>query len=83
MVVADLRFRESVKIMPGVRLNLSKSGVSSSIGCRGASVIVSKRGVRPGFPCLAQVYLGHPYLVGTKANGPVPLMKSSTCAVQS
>lgn len=32
--------------MPGVRLNLSKSGVSTSIGRRGATVNVSKRGVR-------------------------------------
>lgn len=41
-----MRFRKSVKIMPGVHLNLSKSGVSTSIGRRGATVNVSKRGVR-------------------------------------
>lgn len=40
------RFRKSIRIMPGVRLNLSKTGVSTSIGGRGATVNVSKRGVR-------------------------------------
>ena len=41
-----MRFQKSVKVMPGVRLNLSKSGVSTSIGGRGATVNVGKRGVR-------------------------------------
>ena len=41
-----MRFRKSVKIMPGVRVNLSKSGVSTSIGGRGATVNVGKSGVR-------------------------------------
>lgn len=40
------RFRKSLKIAPGVRLNLSKSGVSASVGGRGATVNVSKRGTR-------------------------------------
>jgi len=43
---AFVRFRKSLKIMPGVRVNLSKSGVSTSFGGRGATVNVSKRGVR-------------------------------------
>lgn len=40
------RFRKSVKVAPGIRLNFSKSGVSTSIGGRGARVNFSKRGVR-------------------------------------
>lgn len=40
------RFRKSVKIAPGIRLNFSKSGVSTSIGKRGATVNLSKRGTR-------------------------------------
>jgi hypothetical protein len=40
------RFRRSIKILPGVRLNVSKSGVSTSIGTRGATVNISKRGTR-------------------------------------
>jgi hypothetical protein len=33
-----LRFRKSIGILPGVRLNLSKTGVSTSLGGRGASL---------------------------------------------
>lgn len=40
------RFRKSIKLMPGVRLNIGKTGVSASVGVKGASVNVGKRGVR-------------------------------------
>lgn len=39
-----LRFRKSVKIAPGVKLNFSKSGVSTTFGGKGFSTTVSKRG---------------------------------------
>lgn len=39
-----LRFRKSVKLAPGIRLNFSKSGVSTTIGPRGASVNIGKKG---------------------------------------
>jgi hypothetical protein len=39
------RFRRSISVCPGVRINIGKSGVSSmSIGPRGASVTVGKHG---------------------------------------
>ncbi|HEX8431473.1 MAG TPA: DUF4236 domain-containing protein [Longimicrobium sp.] len=38
------RFRKSIKILPGVRVNVSRSGVSTTIGGRGASVSIGKRG---------------------------------------
>jgi hypothetical protein len=38
------RFRRSLKIAPGIRLNVSKSGTSWSIGKRGATVNIGKRG---------------------------------------
>lgn len=41
-----LRFRRSVKILPGVRLNFSKSGVSTSVGVRGAHVTFGHGQVR-------------------------------------
>jgi hypothetical protein len=41
-----LRFRRSVKIAPGVRLNMSKSGPSLSVGGRGVTANFSKRGTR-------------------------------------
>lgn len=40
------RFRKSIKIAPGVRINISKSGVSTSVGVRGATANFSKRGTR-------------------------------------
>ncbi|MDK6076442.1 MULTISPECIES: DUF4236 domain-containing protein [Massilia] len=39
-----LRFRKSFKLAPGVRLNVSSSGMSWSLGPRGASVSIGKRG---------------------------------------
>ncbi|HZK76310.1 MAG TPA: DUF4236 domain-containing protein [Candidatus Kapabacteria bacterium] len=39
-----IRFRKYIKLMPGVRLNISKSGVSTRIGPRGLSVNIGKRG---------------------------------------
>ncbi|PSR54200.1 hypothetical protein AHMF7605_12035 [Adhaeribacter arboris] len=38
------RFRKSIKIIPGVKLNFSKSGISTSIGLRGANFTFSKSG---------------------------------------
>jgi hypothetical protein len=40
------RFRKTIKLFPGVRLNFSKSGVSTSIGAPGATINISKRGTR-------------------------------------
>jgi hypothetical protein len=39
-----LRFRRTVKLFPGVRLNLSRGGVSTTVGVRGASMTVGKQG---------------------------------------
>lgn len=33
-----LRFRRSIKLVPGVRINVSKSGISTSIGKPGATI---------------------------------------------
>lgn len=39
------RFQKRLSILPGVRLNLSKGGVSTSLGPRGADVNIGKDGV--------------------------------------
>jgi hypothetical protein len=41
-----LRFRRSFHLSPGWRVNLSKSGVSTSIGRRGAWFTIGPRGTR-------------------------------------
>lgn len=40
------RFRRSVRITPGIRINFSKSGLSYSFGGRGATVNVGPKGTR-------------------------------------
>lgn len=40
-----IRFRKTKKILPGVKLNLSKSGVSITAGVKGASINIGKNGV--------------------------------------
>ena len=39
-----MRFRKRIKVFPGFYLNISKSGVTSSIGGNGASVTIGKNG---------------------------------------
>lgn len=39
-----LRFRKSVKILPGVRVNFNKNSTSISVGRRGARYTVSSNG---------------------------------------
>jgi hypothetical protein len=39
-----LRFQKRIKIFPGVYINLSKSGVSASVGGKGATVNVGSTG---------------------------------------
>jgi hypothetical protein len=41
-----LRFRRTLRPFPGLRLNLSKSGVSTSVGQRGLWFTISRRGTR-------------------------------------
>jgi hypothetical protein len=40
------RFHRTVRLLPGLRLNLSKSGVSASIGTRGAWFTFGRKGTR-------------------------------------
>jgi hypothetical protein len=40
-----LRFRKSVKILPGVKVNFGLKGTSLSVGARGASISIGKQGV--------------------------------------
>ncbi len=41
-----VRFRKSYNIFPGVRMNISKGGISFTVGKSGAHLNFSKRGVR-------------------------------------
>lgn len=41
-----VRFRKTFTLFPGVKVNLSKSGMSISVGRKGFTLNFSKRGVR-------------------------------------
>ena len=41
-----VRFHRSIKLFPGFRLNLSKSGIGASVGPKGMRMSVGKRGIR-------------------------------------
>ena len=41
-----LKFRKRIRLLPGIWLNVSKSGVSTSIGGKGATVNIGKRGTK-------------------------------------
>jgi hypothetical protein len=40
------RFRKTIRILPGLGLNISKSGVSATLGKRGAAINIGEHGVR-------------------------------------
>ncbi|OCL86268.1 DUF4236 domain-containing protein [Arcobacter porcinus] len=40
-----LRFRKSIKILPGIRVNISSKGTSLNVGPRGSSISIGKQGV--------------------------------------
>jgi hypothetical protein len=42
----SFRFRRSIRILPGLRLNIGKRGVSTSIGVRGAHITIGHGKVR-------------------------------------
>jgi hypothetical protein len=57
-----LRFYNRVSLLPGLRLNLSRSGTSVSVGHRGAWYTVGPHGhrrVTPGLPVTGLFYAEH------------------------
>jgi len=52
-----LRFRQSFEVFPGVRLNLSGSGITASFGVDGATVNAGAHGVRSTIGIPGSVYL--------------------------
>jgi hypothetical protein len=69
-----LRFRRRVKLLPGVHVNISRSGISTSVGVRGGSLTFGKRGtyLNAGLPG-----------TGISWRGPVNSQHSATEGVPS
>jgi Protein of unknown function (DUF4236) len=59
--MGSLRFFRRVKVLPGLTVNLSKSGPSLSMGVRGAHMTVGRKGVRRtvGIPGTGIFYTSH------------------------
>lgn len=71
-----LRFRKSIKIAPGIRLNLSKTGTSMSVGKPGLSVNLGRNGLTgnvgiPGTGLSYRKKIGGGS-VPTQGNPPIP-----------
>lgn len=66
-----MRFRKSIKLLPGVRVNLSNSGISTSAGPKGASV-----NLKPGRNSRATVSLPGTGLSHTETLGSAPAATS-------
>jgi hypothetical protein len=75
------RFRRSIKILPGIRLNFGKRGISTSIGVRGAHVTFGKTGTRTtvGLPGngISYTHLDKPHHERSVASAPDPGPESS------
>jgi hypothetical protein len=75
------RFRRSIKLLPGIRLNFGKRGVSTSIGVRGAHVTFGKAGTRTtvGLPGsgISYTHLDKPHHERLVASAPDPAPESS------
>lgn len=64
--IMALRFRKSIKVMPGVRLSLSKGGVSTSIGTTGARMTLGSDGKIRGTVGIPGSGLSNTEVLGTK-----------------
>jgi hypothetical protein len=72
-----LRFSRRVRLMPGLRVNLSKGGVSLSVGTRGAWYTVGTKGQRatvglPGTGLSWTEYAPHSKQSGAQLPPPMP-----------
>ena len=77
-----LKFRKSIKLAPGVKLNLTGKGISSvSLGKNGAKVNISKKGTRStiGIPGSGLSYSSYtPRKKATKPQQGQPLQGNKT-----
>jgi hypothetical protein len=83
-VKVGFRFRRSVKLLPGLRVNLSRSGASISLGGGGATINLGRKGTKatigiPGTGISYQTKLGSTWRTRTQAKplgAPVTLARS-------
>ncbi|MHB9704968.1 DUF4236 domain-containing protein [Alcaligenes aquatilis] len=76
--VVAVRFRRSIKLAPGIRMNLSGSGMSWTLGPRGSTVNVGKRGAH-----LNTSFLGFSARHSLYKAAPAPKPRQSVKQVQT
>jgi hypothetical protein len=61
-----LRFRRTVRVLPGMHLNLSQRGLSTTLGAAGLSMNLGRHGMRPniGLPGTGLTYRFEPIALG-------------------
>ena len=70
-----MRFRKSINIMKGVRLNFSKSGVSLTVGGKGISANLGGKGLFLN-TSIAKPRLSHVYSPARRMKSPVPARRN-------
>lgn len=81
LIIVGFRFRKSVKILPGVRINFNKSSTSVSIGPKGLKHTISSTGRRTttvGLPGTGLSYSTSSNKTDTAKNQPSSIPQSST-----
>jgi uncharacterized protein DUF4236 len=81
-----LRFHRSIKLLPGIRLNFGKRGISTSVGVRGAHVTFGKTGTSTtvGLPGsgLSYTHMEESRTIGVVPPASSPSLNSSAAAAQ-
>ena len=78
-----LRFRRRLTLMPGVRLNVSGSGLSLSVGPRGASVTMGQRGTFLNTSIPGTGLYSRQRLSDSEPRRPVPTSTGATTTVKA
>lgn len=73
----SFRFRKSVKLMPGVKLNIGKRGISTTVGTRGAKVTFGPNGRKTTTVGIPGTGLSHTSNIGRTEAQPQVLVKKS------
>lgn len=76
-----LRFRKSVKVAPGVKLNLNKKSVGITLGTKGAHYTINSKGKRTASVGLPGTGLSYTTTSGGKKKGAVEKKPSKKAAV--
>jgi hypothetical protein len=63
-----IRFRRTFKLFPGVKLNVSKHGISTTVGARGAHLTFNRYGVRQSLGLPGTGLSENSYLLGGSRN---------------